>query len=380
MGYYISSDMTKKYQVRFRIPLAAQEIIRQDYCDFCDNTTSELQYSRFLNQMLKEFWLEAESTIEEWREQIYQQYSSWLAGIEHANEIAQMLTQKEIEQRHNSILQRFSYPKRNTEYFPLRYTPDRTVCGILRNSKEDALFPAAADYLSALVQEYAALPHERREMIFFGDIIKEIESGIRKKHEVEIVTSDKTYLMRPYMIATNGLQPYHYVIGYAHRRDMDVPDKLCAFRLQRIQSAEEQSARRFSFTDAEKKECREKLLAPSKIPYLAGDEGKVIVRLTPRGIDMYRSFILAGRPTHTDMVSQPDGSALLTFICTPTQAYQYFIKFGKDAEIIAPQELRERFAKMHKKATGYYWIVTNNHDISNGNPHWSFKGHGDGDL
>lgn len=353
MGYYISSNKTQKYQVRFRIPPAAQEIIRQDYCDFCDNTASKLQYSRFLNQMLKGFWLKAESTIEEWRERIYQKYLSRLFDIEHAEEIALMLTEKEIEERHASVLQRFSYPKQNTEYISLRYTTDHTVCEILRRSKEDKLFSEVANYLSALVQEYAALPHERREMIFFNDIIKEIESGIEKKHEVEIVTSNKTYLMRPYMITTNGLQSYSYVVGYAHDRENDIPDRLCAFRLQRIQSAEERSSH-FSFTEAEKKECQEKLLKPSKIPYLAGDEEKVVVRLTAQGVRNYNSFILAGRPTHTNIEPLSDGGALLTFFCTSTQAYQYFIKFGKDVEIKEPLKLRKRFADMHRTSAEYY--------------------------
>ena len=57
-----------------------------------------------------------------------------------------------------------------------------------------------------------------------------------------------------------------------------------------------------------------------------------------------------------------------------------FIKFGRDAEIIAPPELRKTFADMHRKAAGYYWIITDSHDISDGNPNWSFKEHWDGDL
>ena len=42
------------------------------------------------------------------------------------------------------------------------------------------------------------------------------------------------------------------------------------------------------------------------------------------------------------------------FNCTPMQIRNYFLTFGKDAEILAPASLRKTFAKIYREAAKIY--------------------------
>ena len=42
------------------------------------------------------------------------------------------------------------------------------------------------------------------------------------------------------------------------------------------------------------------------------------------------------------------------FNCTKAQAEFYFFKFGSDAEILSPVDLRDKFALMYKDAAAVY--------------------------
>ena len=42
------------------------------------------------------------------------------------------------------------------------------------------------------------------------------------------------------------------------------------------------------------------------------------------------------------------------FQCTEAQAEFYFFKFGKDAQIVRPLRLREKFQAMYEAAAGAY--------------------------
>lgn len=345
MGFYIT-DKT----IRFKIPSISYQIILNDIKDFI-NIPEKDEVSSFLNIIIKNFYLDSECTINENKNKIYQKYLSWLSGFEETDKIANLLTEKEINEKKTTILNKYPYPKRNAGH-EIRYIMRISIMKILENSLENTIYDRLSEYLSAMIQEYTGLPREKREIIFFGENFKKIKYCIDKGHEMEVkLYNQEVYIVRPCEIMTNGTSPWNYVIGFAHAKHDVTEDRFVSFRFQRIESVEERQ--KTKFTGDEKKKIQEILREPSQISYLVGDNEKIVVKLTSSGMILYKNVILTNRPVHTDI--KEDGEfTYLTFNCTPEQIYHYFIKLGKEAEIIKPLSLRERFAEMYREVVKLY--------------------------
>ena len=79
-----------------------------------------------------------------------------------------------------------------------------------------------------------------------------------------------------------------------------------------------------------------------------GNEAEIHVKLTKAGVYKYR------RHTHLRPPLVRTEDDVYVFQCTTAQAEFYFFKFGKDAEILLPTNLRERFKSMYEAAANTY--------------------------
>ena len=82
----------------------------------------------------------------------------------------------------------------------------------------------------------------------------------------------------------------------------------------------------------------------------SGSDEQILVRLTEDGVRKYQSQIYL-RPSCSRAIT---GEGDYSFFCTPRQAEYYFFKFGKDAEILSPPGLRERFLSLYADALKTY--------------------------
>ena len=60
------------------------------------------------------------------------------------------------------------------------------------------------------------------------------------------------------------------------------------------------------------------------------------------------------RPRYTSIKSLPDEGYLCNFCCSANQIKFYFFKFGEDAQIVSPTELKEYFFENYRKAYNLY--------------------------
>lgn len=352
MGFYVSKDNN---QIRLRISYQSHEIISQDIAEF-QNMPEKEQLSSFLNKIINNFCNEAESTVYAKKQKIYDKYLKWLKGLENAEKTAEQLTEKEIRNRFEKIEEKYSQPPR-AKGQNLKLIMTKPTIEMLENSQEKDLYEdKISDYLAALIQEYTALSREERERIFFKDLFKTINLCIKHGHQAEI---NGSYLLKPYKITTNGFLPYYYVVGYARRKNkLTAPWKLMSFRLQRIRSATEKEDDEYKFTKEQETELKELFKKPAKIAYLSKKEEETIVKLTEKGYNDCYKKILSGRPVCTDKKKLPDSEKPfvyeLAFNCSNMQAYQYFIRFGMEVEVISPEHLRNGFKNLHENAVKYY--------------------------
>ena len=83
------------------------------------------------------------------------------------------------------------------------------------------------------------------------------------------------------------------------------------------------------------------------------DEDKIIqikVKLTPKGKQKYIEQVHMRPSGKLEHNSEDE----YIFTCPERQAEYYFWKFGKDAEIISPPALREKFTLSYKEALALY--------------------------
>lgn len=352
MGFYIPEGNN---QIRLRISYQAYEIISQDIAEF-QNMPEKEQLSSFLNKIINNFCNEAESTVYVKKQKIYDKYLKWLKGLENAEKTALQLTKKELRDRFEKVKEKYSQPPR-AKGQNLKLIMTKPTIEMLENSQEKDLYKdKVSDYLSALIQEYTALSREERERIFFKDLFKKINLCIKHGHQVEI---NGSYLLKPYKITTNGFLPYYYVVGYARRKNkLTAPWKPMSFRLQRIRSATEKEDDEYKFTKEQEAKLKELFKTPAEIAYLSEKKEEVVVRITQRGYNDCYKKIFSGRPVYTDKKKLPDSEKPfvyeLAFNCSDMQAYQYFVRFGMEVEVISPKQLRNGFKNLHENAVKYY--------------------------
>ena len=84
---------------------------------------------------------------------------------------------------------------------------------------------------------------------------------------------------------------------------------------------------------------------------MMGNESEIHVKLTKAGVNKYR------RQTHLrPPLIREQEEGVYVFKCTTAQAEFYFFKFGKDAEILLPIDLRGQFKAMYEAAANIYQL------------------------
>lgn len=218
---------------------------------------------------------------------------------------------------------------------------------------ESAFDQMAGKFIKAVIEEYARKPLAERESILFRDYIDLVHDCIRTEKSMIIsLKSDDRYEIKPVCICRDRGNNYNYLVGYAKNttaaRDTE---RLASFRISRIQSLKK-SGRSGHLTEARKKNAENKLQTVG-VQFLLQELETIRIRLTPRGNSMYDGQTHL-RPSFDKRQQNEDGSWLYEFSCTPIQAQFYFFKFGAEAEVLSPPELRQSFAEQYKTALAAY--------------------------
>ena len=217
--------------------------------------------------------------------------------------------------------------------------------------KEDKYYDnKRGKYIKCVLEEYARLPYIEREKIYLTPFITEIEKAIHDKKQLRVTTEKGAiYNVYPYDISSDPLSTANYLVGYSQQDDNpDAELRPCSFRISALKHVKI-SKSKSAFIPKEKQKNLSKLVASRGVQFLISTEEEIHVRLTDSGRHKYyRQSHL--RPT---LVEEQEGN-IFVFRCTNAQAEFYFFKFGKDAEILFPAELREKFKSMYQSAADIY--------------------------
>ena len=275
--------------------------------------------------------------------------------------ISNELADDEMREQMQSIKNKF-VPNKKREGVSYQFHIGEDILKITENNLsqyETAIYERTDTYIRALVHEYASMPHEERELIYYKEICNTINFCAYKGNHKAIIISTKTqknkihrHYFQPYCIMPDISSGHNYVIGKSREYGTSEDMKVKSFKLQNIVDIDI-TEDDFSFSKDDVDNLSKHKINPV---YASFPNKNIIVILTNDGYNtLYKKSILLGRPSYTNYKSLPDGRHKLTFECSEFQAYNYFIKFGKDVEIISPERLRNQFAELHDASSKDYF-------------------------
>lgn len=219
-------------------------------------------------------------------------------------------------------------------------------------------------YLCAVIEEYSRRPFLEREAIYYKNELDIINNAIAKRRRLKVKlpagknsSSHRIIYIDPYKIVTDPQSLYHYLIGYsADNKETPELRQSYSYRISRFLEVRALSSQRAAISKEEKKQL-EYLLQTKGAQFISGTSDTIEILLTPEGIRKYKS-IQHLRPDYSKDPVETEMGTLYTFDCTQDQIEFYFFKFGADAEIVKPIELRKKFAKMYEDAFKAYEKAT----------------------
>lgn len=214
---------------------------------------------------------------------------------------------------------------------------------------EDRFYGDLGLYLKCLLEEYAGLPYIEREKIYFKDFYDKIEMAIAYSQMLKVHRADGVlFYVYPYKLMEDTLSTRYYLACYTKRERTGADKHLASLRVSRLKDV--RVLRESGRLNKEEVRELEKAIAARSVQFLVDNEEEIHVRLTDVGIRKYRQQLYL-RPAKDSVLS--DGYTYV-FHCTQFQAEVYFLKFGKEAQILKPQSLRERFQRMYAEALDSY--------------------------
>ncbi len=199
-----------------------------------------------------------------------------------------------------------------------------------------------SEYFRSMFAAYASLPQDKREEIIFKPQVDAILKAVKEKKQIFITTKNNRFRrmeISPYSIANSKEELHLYVLATQPRGCITV-------RLSRITSVVQ--------LPAEAKFTQENIAALQKmIKYgpqfrCRDSEDEVLVKLTAAGIEKFKKIYV-----HRPVPVCVEGD-FYRFDCSHTQIVQYFSRFGADAEIIYPENVRTEIYNFHRRAANAY--------------------------
>jgi hypothetical protein len=314
MGFYIGNEDLKTY---IKLSYYAISVIEGDMSALA-NGNARNSKGPFLNELMENYGFEQE-----------------------CNELKKFTEQIKL------------YEKEATDHFSIKLRME--IRKKLENTDSeivDFFGNSIGDYIKTIAEYYARLSYYERERIWYKDKIFELEDSFGrfclKISTTRINQNDSPHIVLPYKIEHDKWTGYNYLTGIEYSDENT--KKPCCFRVAFISDVKRLSPEKYpsKITKDDIKQI-EKEKEKKGVQFLPGNTEKIKILLTDNGQKMYNQIIYM-RPQFTEK----ENNNIYCFDCTPLQIEYYFLKFGKDAEVLEPLALRKRFYEFYESATTIY--------------------------
>lgn len=201
---------------------------------------------------------------------------------------------------------------------------------------------SVSSYYRQLFSSYSRLPRDKRELIIFKDSYTKLTESVRQNVMVYFTTtrSEKGNKASVYTMESSKEELFNYVL-------LCIEGVPATFRLARIKSVKLLKKAREDFENALPFFNKMRVYGPQYL-ITHKDDMPVKIKMTPQGESAYEKIYLY-RPKY----SRKDGN-IYTFECSYIQIIHYFSRFGKDAVLLEPKELKTKMMYFYKNGYDSY--------------------------
>lgn len=324
-------------------------ILENDSWIFSNSDLVKIKLATFLNNIIENYYKDTNVNFQK-------RYNSFKENNPDINEdILEKIFLHDVKSTINDLkkFENKKYLKNKSLNFRLQNNIKKILSSFSMPDFIKKEFPDANDskfFLDLLFEEYCSLPIYEREKIYFKNKFIIIKSCIKVKKRLHININGLTFIAFPIYITTDSFNRFNYLVCYSKKtKEKNDEYKISSFRLSRIDITDEEDVDDEEAIKVQKN--IKKLIAKKDMSapeFLNGDIIEIKVSLTDIGKKKYR-IILHNRP-HT---IKTDGNTYY-FKCTELQALSYFSRFGNDALIIEPRNLKDKMCKFYMDAYETY--------------------------
>ena len=341
-------------EIRLTFSKYAEDVISNDMLVFpLVKENKQITRSTFINTVIRNFYPIADASIS-LRLEEYEDKLINILGNKASKNILSLLLKAE-QQRLEDIANSYDRPEKSSTRSPLRLQNDIFHYLTGEGGTRENFFNnyTMTGYLRTLMEEYTRLPYKRSERIYYIQKYQALEHAILTKKQLLLtVSSGRQFHVLPYTIMEDPLGTASYLVGFSYETTSDKTAKRpCSFRIASLQDFRIENSKSGYLHPADIQLLKKKL-ADNGVQFLISDTVTITVKLSQQGIDKFNhQLTLRPTPIHTDKET-----GIYTFNCSKTQAEFYFFKFGRDVEILSPEDLRDRFKEGYSDAYHNYVI------------------------
>ena len=305
--------------------------------------------STFINKIIDNYKYEANASISLSSQRYRVQLETTLSVVQSCSaiEVIEILVAEYISSVKRNVN---SYCK--GQGFKIRLNKEN-VDYLTYECKEEIHYANIGSYLKAIIEEYCTKSFLERERIFYKDFFSTISLAIKDKKILSIQFPSGRYLhIKPYSLTTDPLSMYHYLVGYEIIKD-DYKSTQSSFSCRVSNLKNIKLLQEHSFISMENQKNLASDILEKGAQFMCEETSETIIYLTDSGIKKYNR-LLHLRPQFTAISKDRH---TYTFNCTLLQIEYYFFKFGTDAIIISPYEIKTRFQSMYSLAAEKYLSI-----------------------
>ena len=345
--------INNEQKIRISLSQLALDIIRYDMEIFNINNPSN-----FINLVIKNFREEAKASVSTYVKREEEKITDALKTIKLSTADRERVIAHIGKLAKESVLSEIQLLLSNNNESKVYYISDDNIEYLASNCGDSDYYKKPGDYLKCIIEEYARLPFIKRERICKKDVYDTIQHAVLTKTQLKIKVRyyDRELILRvyPYKIMSDMFESQEYLACYSYESTQSSRDKIMAsFSLARLDKVTK--INEVAFLSRNDIDRLNEAISTRSIAYLIENpQNQIKVKLTENGKKSYISR-LRGRPFKNHNLSSDD---IYVFNCTERQAFEYFFSFGKEAEIIEPETLRERMKRSYEAAAENYKTST----------------------